>query len=452
MTSTNNTQPFVAVVGAGPAGLFAARQLAADGAHVVIFNRDFKPGGLAEYGIYYDKYKMKEGLRKQFRQILAQPQIDYYGNVTVGREADLELSDLWALGFRAVLVTVGAQGTKWQGLPGEDLRGVYHAKDLVYHYNRLPPFSQHTFELGHRVAIIGVGNVMLDIAHWVIHDLKVDEVIAVARRGPAEVKFDKAEMEYVAANLDLAALDAEMERCRPIMESIGQDVGKAKDFILSALPKAAPRTSDTRFRFDFLASPTHILGDAQGGVAGLEVEDNTLVLKGDDTKSKGLGVKRVVDVDTVVFAIGDTVDESFGLPVKWGAFIKNSEPRFPVDGISYEAFDAEANRPLDGVFVAGWSREASTGLVGAARKDGTNGAKAVMQYLQTLAPAASGDVPAAVAERLARLDKPIITKSDWQCLEEAEHAEAARRGVEFFKFASNEEMLAAMRQAASQAA
>ena len=65
----------VAVVGAGPAGLFAARQLALAGAHVVLLNRDIKPGGLAEYGIYPDKHKMKEGLRKQFRQLLALPRM-----------------------------------------------------------------------------------------------------------------------------------------------------------------------------------------------------------------------------------------------------------------------------------------------------------------------------------------------------------------------------------------
>src|SRR3989304_5504240 len=79
----------VAVVGAGPAGLFAARELATLGARVTIFNRDIKPGGLAEYGIYPDKHTMKSGLRKQFRQIMDLPNLDYYGNVTVGAQGDL---------------------------------------------------------------------------------------------------------------------------------------------------------------------------------------------------------------------------------------------------------------------------------------------------------------------------------------------------------------------------
>jgi ferredoxin--NADP+ reductase len=84
--------------------------------HVVLLNRDILPGGLAEYGIYFDKYKMKEGLRKQFQQILELPSIDYFGNVIVGDEGDIRLQDLRALGFQALLVTVGAQGTKWLGI------------------------------------------------------------------------------------------------------------------------------------------------------------------------------------------------------------------------------------------------------------------------------------------------------------------------------------------------
>ena len=81
-------QYFVAVVGAGPAGLFGARELANQGARVVLFNRDIKPGGLAEYGIYPEKHTMKEGLRKQFRQALENENITYYGNVEAGAPGD----------------------------------------------------------------------------------------------------------------------------------------------------------------------------------------------------------------------------------------------------------------------------------------------------------------------------------------------------------------------------
>jgi ferredoxin--NADP+ reductase len=428
-------QYFVAVIGAGPAGLFGARELANLGARVVLFNRDIKPGGLAEYGIYPDKYTMKSGLRKQFRQIMSLPNLDYYGNVTIGKQGDLTLDELRALGFQAILVTAGAQGTKWLGLPGEDLEGVYHAKDVVYYYNGLPPYSKKSFRFGKRCAVIGAGNVMLDITHYLSREMKVDEVIAVVRRGPAEVKFDKKEMEYVIANLDVAALDSEIERVAPIMQEVGQDPQAARVSILEALPKALPKVSETCFRFEFLASPVQMIGDAEGKLTQVEIEDNILVSSNGDTKAKGTGHKRCLDVETVVFAIGDKVDDSFGLPVEWNEFVKNEAPRFPIDGISYES-------PAEDIFVGGWSRKASSGLVGLARKDGTNAAKAVWQYLQTKQPIQSN--LEAVVARLRNNGKPIVLKEDIKKLEAIETAEAQKRGLEEFKFDNNEEMLQAI--------
>jgi ferredoxin--NADP+ reductase len=435
----SNESYYVAVVGAGPAGMFAARELARNGVRVVIFNRDIKPGGLAEYGIYPDKFAMKEGLRTQFRQALETPGLTYYGNITIGAKGDLHLDDLRALGFQAILVTAGAQGTKWLSLPGEHLTGVYHAKGLVYHYNQLPPYSQDEFHFGTRAAVVGAGNVMLDIARYLIQKIKVDEVIAVVRRGPAEVKFDKKEMEYVIANLDLRTLDEEFARVAPVMQATGQDVEAAKAVILEALPKAQPTSSRTRFRFEFLASPIQILSDEKDCVTGLEVEDNTLNVKNGEVKARGTGKKRIIKVDSVVFAIGDKVDESFGLPTAGTEFVKNLKPLFPIEGISYEAFDPETGSPIESVFFAGWSRQASTGLVGYARKDGTNGAKAVLQYLQTLKPIVPDN--AALSARLKKLGKPVVTQNDVRKLAELESEEAHKRGVESFKFNTNEEML-----------
>jgi ferredoxin--NADP+ reductase len=357
------------------------------------------------------------------------------------------------MGFQAVMVTVGAQGTKWLGLPGEDLVGVYHAKDIVYHYNKLPPFSQKKFIVGKRVALIGVGNVMLDIARWLIRDVKVDEVIAVARRGPAEVKFTKKEMESVARNLDLEALDDEIESVSTVMESVGQDSAAAKAFIHSALTKAQDPVSETRFSFDFLASPSRIVGGERGEVRGLEIEDTTLVPKNGDTKAKRLGTKRVLPVESVIFCIGDRVDEEFGLPVRWNEFVKNPEPRFPIDGVSFEAFDPETEKPVEGVFVAGWSREASSGLVGVARKDGEFGAQAVLQYLETISP--GEDKSHALDEfraRISQMDKHVVTKSEWQRLEAIERAEAERLGLEEYKFGSNAEMMKAIEEPSPQPA
>ncbi len=444
MSIQTEQKPVVAVIGAGPAGLYAADELAKNGVEVVLINRDIKPGGLAEYGIYKDKFKMKSGLRRQFDKILAQKNLHYLGNVVVGQNGDLTLEALQGMGFTAVLVTVGAQGTKWLGLPGEELKGVYHAKDLVYHYNKLPPFSEQEFHIGQRVAIIGVGNVMLDIAHWTIRDLQVAEVTAVARRGPGDVKFTKKEMQGVAQNLDLEFLQNEIDRSRAQMEAAGQDPQEAHDFILSGLQRSDTAVSDTRFRLLFRHSPSQILGNEEGFVTGLELAKTDLVPRGDgSTGVKDTGETEILPLDTVIFAIGDTVDASFGLPTdKWGDFAKNPQPRFPVDGLSYEVYDPASGDVLPDVFVAGWAREASSGLVGAARKDGTQGAQAVLQYIATTpAPAQPCPTVAQVKELLTHKQVAFVTQTELAQLTTIELAEAQQAKLEEFKFGSNREML-----------
>ncbi len=450
MNTMSAAKHVVAVVGAGPAGIYATDTLAKNEVAVLLLNRDVRPGGLAEYGIYPDKHRMKNGLRRTFRRIIEHPHVVYYGNVLVARDGDISLEQLQAMGIEAILVTVGAQGTKWLGIPGEDLTGVYHAKELVYHYNKLPPFSTRTFHIGNRVALIGVGNVMVDVAHWLIAEKRVAEVIAVARRGPAEVKFDREEFAAIVANLDLEAFEAEIARVRPVMEAVGQDPEEAKAYILSAMEKAAPRVSDTRFCFRFLASPRRILGDEQGRVAGLEVENTTLERKNGDTRARGLGTTDVLNVDTVIFCIGDQVDPRLGLPVQGGAYATAPEPRFPVKGESYEAFDPSTGQPIEGIFVAGWARRPSRGLVGVARKDGVQAAQAVLQYLNTRPPLTAEAVTErldTVRQHLSRLGKPVVTKEDWFLLLEVEAEEAKRRGVPEFRFATVEEMLTAIARA-----
>lgn len=433
----------VAVIGAGPAGLFAARELASQGAYTFIFNRDIKPGGLAEYGIYPRKTKMKEGLRNQFRQILDTPHLEYYGNLTVGLNGDVTLDELRRWGFRALLVAVGAQGTKWLGIPGENFKGVYHAKDIVYHYNQLPPYADMRFDIGRRVAVIGVGNVMLDIAHWLLEEIKVDEVIAVARRGPAEVKFDKKELEAIIGYMDLPAMHMEIKRVTPQMLDVGQDPGALHQMIASVLDKKPLASFGANFRIQFLASPVRILPGAEGRVSGLEIEQTMLVRTDTgETVAHGMGLYHTLEVDTIIFAIGDRVDSNLGLPVKGNEFHKNLNPRFPKDGMSYEVSDPERGVVVKDIFISGWARKASTGLVGLARKDGSNGAQALLDYLATLAPRAA-DV-AAVRAHLRALNKPLVSRQHLLRLEQAEREEAARLGQLDFKYEHNLEMLEVM--------
>jgi ferredoxin--NADP+ reductase len=432
----------VAVIGAGPAGLFAARALAATGARVLLLNRDIKPGGLAEYGIFLNKYKMKGGLRRQFHKILTDPLITYLGHVTISNKGDLTVPDLEALGFDALVYAIGAQGTKYLGVEGERLPGVYHAKDLVYHYNRLPPFSERPFPIGRRVAIVGVGNVMVDIANYCAHFTDCDEIIAIARRGPFEKAYDDREFEDVEDAFDHALYREEIERIRPRLVAAGQN----PDELLAALA-AKPEGSRTRarLRFRFLASPRRVLAEG-GRVTGLEVEENRLERKGDRIVAIGTGETSVIPADTVVFAVGDRVDEDAGLPYKDGLYltVPGEDP-----AAAYQVLDPAAGKAQPGVFVVGWARRASDGVVGRARLDAETGIKHVAGYLAARPKRPRAEAEQAVEslrQTLAERGAALVDYAAVERLEAEEKVRAAADKVEEFKFRSDREMLDAIRR------
>lgn len=434
-------QHLVAVVGAGPAGIYGTRKLVEAGHRVVLLNRDIKPGGLAEYGIFVDKEKMKTGLRKQFKKILADPKVFYLGHVTVGQNQALTLDEFKTMGFGAIVVAAGAQGTKKLGIEGEDCVGVYHAKDVVYHFNSLPPFSERNFEIGRRVAIIGMGNVMVDIANWLLNHKKIDQVVVVARRGPLEKAYDDSEFEVIEPYLDNADLKQEIDRIAPQLSAVGQNVEEiTKKFVKDGEP-----AEGRRLTFRYLCSPTKVIANSQNRVAALEAEENEMVLQDGRTVAKGTGKMRRIDVDCVIYAIGDQVDASLGLPYSRGAFVTNPE-KLPGDPnpAAYQPYDPETKRVLDGIFVAGWSRNASVGLVGVAKQDAERGMKVVNEYLSSKEGLPSGEMEARIEALIDGLKKKgvsVVTKEDIELLESAEHEEARARKTWDFKYTSDEKML-----------
>jgi ferredoxin--NADP+ reductase len=445
-------QNLVAVIGAGPAGIYGARKLAEAGHQVLLINRDVKPGGLAEYGIFMDKEKMKTGLRKQFQRILAHPNVFYVGHVTVGEGKALSLKELQDIGLSAIVVAAGAQGTKKLGLPGEDTKRVYHAKDVVYHYNKLPPFSQRTFELGKRVAIIGMGNVMVDVANWLLNYMNIEEVTVVARRGPKEKAYDDSEFEVIEKYLDNDDMRREIERIRADLEAAGQNVEE----IIHKFVGATTPPPNQKLRFRYLCSPTKVVPDNADKVAALEVELNSLIVENGRTAPKGTGRRIELPLDCVIYAIGDEVDASLGLPFKRGAFVTNpAELPGDPNPAHYQPYDPETKRALEGIYVIGWSRNASVGLVGVAKQDAERGIKVVNHDLA----AKEGFEAQAVRQKIeAVLDKleekkiSFVTKDDLALLEAREKEEARKRNTWEYKYASDEEMLdiiAAPRAAAS---
>ncbi len=442
----------VFVVGAGPAGLYAANKFALAGHEVLLFNRDIKPGGLAEYGIYPAKEKMKSGLRKQFAKILSQPNLHYFGHVPVAAARSITLDSLREFSPSAIVCAIGAQGTKKLGMPGEDSTGVYSAKDFVYHYNQLPPFSSQDFSTGKRVAIVGMGNVMVDIARWLLIDdpeRKTEEVIVIARRGPFEAKFDHKEFDHIEQFLDRSAFQQELARIHGHLAAVGQDPAQLASATFPVLAKPDSGATRPRLLFHFLCSPQAIHAGPDGRIERLTLGENTLVPRDGSTAAKSTGRTFDLDVDTMIFAIGDVVDPGFGLPVAGSAYVTNPDPADPKRA-AYEVFDPASGKVVPGTYVVGWARKASEGLVGVARFDAEQGAAHVLKFLESAPhqPEASTD---RVARSLERAGLQFISKQDLAYLGLAEQQQAGERNIPSFKFSADADMLAAIETEKSRA-
>lgn len=434
----------VFVIGAGPAGMFAAQKIALAGHQVIILNRDIKPGGLAEYGIYPTKDKMKVGLRKQFAKVLALPNVHYLGHITVGESGCLSIADLRRFEPCAIVFAVGAQGTKKLELEGSTARGVYSAKDFVYFYNQLPPFTSQDFSTGKRVAVIGMGNVAIDIARWLLVDApeKAEEVIIVARRGPFEAKFDKKEFASVEGFLDRGAFEQELKRIEPQLAAVGQDISKVADDTFPVLKKPeSPPPAGSRLLFRFLSSPQQIHIDPAGRIDRLTVIENVLVQRGESTACKATDSTADLEVDTMIFAIGDVADPSVGLPYGKDGYLINPDTSDAARA-AYEVFDDVGSCAMSGVYVVGWARKASEGLVGIARHDAEVGAVHVLKYLDC-APSNEISVDE-IKRQIESKGARVVDKADLELLARAEEQQARQRGLPWFKFSEDEVMLAAI--------
>jgi ferredoxin--NADP+ reductase len=440
----------VFVVGGGPAGLFAAQKIALAGHSIIVFNRDIKPGGLAEYGIYPTKDKMKFGLRKQFAKVLGLSNVHYFGHVKIGAEYDMTLPELQAMQPAAVIFASGAQGYNQLGLAGQEARGVYSAKDFVYHYNQLPPYAAMDFSTGKRIAVIGMGNVAVDIMRWLLLDSptrQTEEIIVVARRGPFEAKFDEKEIEYVEQHLVREEFLRELERVRERCAACNQEVSwqKVGEATFPFLNKPDLSSVPPKLSFRFLSSPKQILGGPDGRIAKLVVTENDLVLKNDgSTAAKPTERVAALDVDTMIFAIGDKHDPQLGLPMGPEGYATRPNPSNPKEPV-YEIFDPETGKVLPGFYVVGWARRSSEGLVGVARHDGEVGAAKVLEYLKTV-PEKAAPTPEQVRAALEQKGIRSVTKADLELLARAELREAQARSLNYFKYSDDESMIRAIAQ------
>jgi len=232
----------------------------------------------------------------------------------------------------------------------------------------------------------------------------------------------------------------EVTAALPEMHSVGGDAEAFCALLEEAREKSRCWQSALDFKMKFLRSPRRLIGDAEGHVKAVVLEVNQLRLDEGVVTSRGTGEFETLPAETVIFSIGSRVDEGFGLPDARGNFTTTQEPRFPVDGISYEVYNPDLCAHCEDIFVSGWARLASEGVVGVARKDGERGAKALLKYLNRL-PFVDETAAQSAIEQLPPLGKKLVTLADLEKLRQVEQKIAANEGLSEYKFDTTEAML-----------
>lgn len=409
----------VAIVGAGPAGFYAAGQLlAAKGvdAQVDLFDRLPTPYGLVRFGVAPDHPKIKSVIRV-YDKIARKPGFRFFGNVEVGK--DITHDELLAR-HDAVLYTTGASHDRRLGIPGEDLAGSHPATDFVAWYNGHPDAAGFEFDLsGKRAVVIGNGNVAVDVARMLaltadelrvtdtadhaitaLAESNVEEIIVLGRRGLAQAAFTNPELrelgELEDADIIVAPADAALdEGSRRWLERDGADVREQRNVeIATEYSTRTPEGKKRRVVLRFLGSPLRILGEDK--VEGIEIVKNELVADDDGWLSaRPTDETEVIPCDLVLRSIGYR-----GSPLPDVPF---DEHRATISNVVGRVVDPESEEPVPGVYTAGWIKRGPSGIIGTNKKCAQETVNVLLEDLEAgrlPAPSVSeDDLEALVAER-----------------------------------------------------
>ncbi|BDD84775.1 putative ferredoxin/ferredoxin--NADP reductase [Tsukamurella pulmonis] len=425
----------VAVVGAGPAGLYTAQELLAEpNVEVDVIDRLPTPLGLIRAGVAPDHQATKK-VGTALDAIARSPRFRYLLGVEVGRHVSpAELAEIYS----AVVYAHGAADPKSLGIPGEDLPSSVSSTEFVAWYNGHPDYADRVFDLsGERAVVVGNGNVALDVARILLTDpddlAKTDiadhalerlresavrEVVLLGRRGPAEIACTIGELAALGSRSDI---DFVIENTAPVEGGSAREIDGSRDAdlhpkltLLRAL--AADCDDGTRRRrivFRFHSRPVTIQGTAEGGVTGIEVEDTAGTARSDTPKSDPV----IIETPLVVRSIGYTGRPLAGLPFDTSrGVVPNHEGR---------VLDGASGAPLPGQYVAGWIKRGSQGGIGTNRRCGEETARSILSDLASdPRPAQQTDLVEIVAAR----DASVIDVRGWESIDSAERAEGATAG------------------------
>ena len=417
----------VAVVGGGPAGIYAADILTKSDVDVSvdIIERLPAPFGLVRYGVAPDHPRIKE-IIKALDRVLDKPEIRFLGNVNFG--TDVKLEELQEF-YDAVIFSTGAKSDRELGIPGEEHS--IGAADFVSWYDAHPDDAPTwDFEGATRVAVLGVGNVALDVARvlaktademlvtdipaQVFEGLKTKQITDVhvfSRRGPAYAKFSPLELRELnhSPNVEVVVHPEGFDVDADGMEHIGKH--KSQKMVLDTLANWVGRDEvgkPHRIHLHFMEQPAEVVTDADGKVVAFKTE-RTHSPNADGTV-EGTGEITEWPVGQVYRAIGYKSDALPGLP--WD----ERKAVIPNDG--GKVLDLEGNH-IPGVFTTGWIKRGPVGLIGHTKSDAAETVGHLLELTTETAPQRSDEaVDAFFAERGAN----VFTHEHWLKLNEHEIA------------------------------
>ncbi|MBI3242793.1 MAG: FAD-dependent oxidoreductase [Chloroflexi bacterium] len=458
-----STQPLrVAILGSGPAAFYAADHLLKQNGLVVevdMFDRLPTPFGLVRGGVAPDHQKIKS-VTKVYDKIAADPHFRFYGNVAFGQH--LKLADLKAH-YHQILYATGAQTDRRMGVPGEDLKGSHPATEFVAWYNGHPDYRDYQFDLSQeRVAVVGVGNVAIDVARILcrtpeeladtdiadyaleaLRNSKVKEVYLLGRRGPAQAAFTNPEVKEVGEMEDADCLTLADEVALDELSKADLDKGmdQALNKKVDMLQSYAKRKSTGKSRkliIRFLVSPTELVGDENGRAANMKLVRNVLYRTDAGTLSpKATDQTEELPVGLVFRSVGYR-----GVPLpevpfhdKWGVIL-NEKGR---------VIDSDTKQARPGEYTAGWIKRGPSGVIGTNKPDSVETVVGMMEDLSNGAFNQPVQPEVAAAEALVRQRQPhYFTYADWLKLDELEQANGKAIGRPRLKFTCVEEMLKAL--------
>jgi len=437
----------VAVIGAGPAGIYAADILTKSdvGTTIDIIERDPTPFGLIRYGVAPDHPRIKE-IIKALKRVLSNDDIRFFGNVNYG--ADLKLDDL-RLFYDAVIFATGANKDRPIEIPGIDLHGSYGAADFVSWYDGHPDAHTDWPLEADSVAVLGAGNVALDVARILaktadellvteipdnvyrgIKKNRAQDVHVFARRGPAQVKFTPMELRELghSPNIDVIVHPEGFELDKGSMEAIraSKSVKLVVDTLQNYIAKD-PEGKKHRVHIHFCQSPVEVLGE-DGKVVGLRTELTELDGTGN---ARGTGEYVDWDVQSVYRAVGYLSDNLAGLPFDGTAGV------VPNDGGRVIDIDEE---PVPGAYVTGWIKRGPIGLIGHTKSDAAQTINLLLSDLDALL-APEQPEPDAVDRYLDSRNIAFTTWDGWEKLDAHEIALGEAQGRTRVKVVPREDMV-----------